>query len=82
MEAKLTKEQKALIVVSLLPVIADMTEDLELFRLVKNRANLFIEEVRKVDNFIIGNAEFDAQAQQVNLQISFTQWLKTHLNDE
>lgn len=82
MEAKLTREQKALIVVSLLPVIADMTEDLELFRLVKNRANLFIEEVRKVDNFIIGNAEFNAQAQQVNLQIAFTQWLKTHLNDE
>lgn len=82
MEAKLTREQKALIVVSLLPVLADMTEDLELFRLVKNRANLFIEEVRKVDNFIIGNAEFDAQAQQVNLQIAFTQWLKTHLNDE
>ena len=78
----LTREQKALIVVSLLPVIADMTEDLELFQLVKNRANLFIEEVRKVDNFIIGNAEFDAQAQQVNLQIAFTQWLKTHLNDE
>lgn len=82
MEAKLTHEQKALIVVSLLPVIADMTEDLELFRLVKNRANLFIEEVRKVDNFIIGNAEFNAQAEQVNLQIAFTQWLKTHLNDE
>jgi len=82
MEAKLTREQKALIVVSLLPVIADMTEDLYLFRLVKNRANLFIEEVRKVDNFIIGNAELDAQAQQVNLQIAFTQWLKTHLNDE
>lgn len=82
MEAKLTREQKALIVASLLPVIADMTEDLELFRLVKNRANLFIEEVRKIDNFIIGNAEFDAQAQQVNLQIAFTQWLKTHLNDE
>lgn len=82
MEAKLTREQKALIVVSLLPVIADMTEDLELFRLVKNRANLFIEEVRKVDNFIIGNAEFNAQSEQVNLQIAFTQWLKTHLNDE
>ena len=82
MEAKLTREQKALIVVSLLPVIADMTEDLELFRLVKNRANLFIEEVRKVDNFIIGNAELNAQAEQVNLQIAFTQWLKTHLNDE
>lgn len=78
---KLTREQKALIVVSLLPTIADMAEDLELFRLAKKYGNMFIEEVRKVDNFIIKDAELEAQSQQVNLQRAFTQWLKEHLND-
>jgi len=39
--------------------------------------NAFIDEVRKVDNTIIKDAELEAQSQQVNIQRAFIQWLKT-----
>ena len=39
--------------------------------------NAFIDEVRKVDNTIISDAELEAQSQQVNIQRAFIQWLKT-----
>jgi hypothetical protein len=45
-------------------------------------ANLFINEVRKVDNIIIHNAELDAQSQQVDIQRAFTQWLETEFKEE
>jgi hypothetical protein len=73
----MTQEQKILAVVGLLPVIADLMEDIPLFRMVKVRGNKFIEEVRKVDNIIIADAQLEAQSQQVNIQRAFLQWLKT-----
>jgi hypothetical protein len=73
----MTQEQKILAVVGLLPVIADLMEDIPLFRMVKVRGNKFIEEVRKVDNIIIADAELEAQSQQVNIQRAFRQWLET-----
>jgi hypothetical protein len=44
---------------------------------VKKHGNAFIDEVRKVDNTIIKDAELEAQSQQVNIQRAFIQWLKT-----
>jgi hypothetical protein len=38
---------------------------------------LFLNEVRRVDNIIIKDAELEAQSQQVNIQRAFRQWLKT-----
>jgi hypothetical protein len=73
----MTQEQKILAVVELLPVIADLMEDIPLFRMAKVRGNKFIEEVRKVDNIIIADAELEAQSQQVNIQRGFRQWLET-----
>jgi hypothetical protein len=73
----MTQEQKLLAVVGLLPVLADLLEDIELFRMAKVRGNKFIEEVRKVDNIIIADAELEAQSQQVNIQRAFRQWLET-----
>jgi hypothetical protein len=73
----MTQEQKILAVVGILPVIADLMEDIPLFRMVKVRGNKFIEEVRKVDNIIIADAQLEAQSQQVNIQRAFLQWLKT-----
>jgi hypothetical protein len=73
----MTQEQKLLAVVGLLPVLADLLEDIELFRNSKKYANLFLNEVRHVDNRIIKDAELEAQSQQVNIQRAFLQWLKT-----
>jgi hypothetical protein len=38
---------------------------------------LFLNEVRRVDNIIIADAELEAQSQQVNIQRAFRQWLET-----
>jgi len=49
----MNQEQKLLAVVALLPVMADLIEDVKIYHQSKRYANLFINEVRKVDNIII-----------------------------
>jgi hypothetical protein len=75
-------EQKLLAVVALLPVLADLLEDVKIYHQSKRYANLFINEVRKVDNIIIHDAELDAQSQQVDIQRAFRQWLETEFKEE
>jgi hypothetical protein len=75
-------EQKLLAVVALLPVMADLIEDVKIYHQSKRYANLFINEVRKVDNIIIHDAELEAQSQQVNIQRAFRQWLETEFKEE
>ena len=78
----MTQEQKLLAVVALLPVLADLLEDVPLYRMCKRHGNAFINEVRKIDNIIIHNAELDAQSQQVDIQRAFRQWLETEFKEE
>jgi hypothetical protein len=73
----MTNEQKLLAVVAILPVMADLMEDVKIYNQSKKYGNLFINEIRKVDNTIIKDAELEAQSQQVNIQRAFIQWLKT-----
>ena len=73
----MTNEQKLIAVVAILPVMADLLEDVKIYNQSKKYGNLFINEIRKVDNTIIKDAELEAQSQQVNLQRAFIQWLKT-----
>jgi hypothetical protein len=78
----MNQEQKLLAVVALLPVMADLIEDVKIYHQSKRYANLFINEVRKVDNIIIHDAELEAQSQQVNIQRAFRQWLETEFKEE
>jgi hypothetical protein len=78
----MNQEQKLLAVVALLPVMADLIEDVKIYHQSKRYANLFINEVRKVDNIIIHNAELEAQSQQVDIQRAFRQWLETEFKEE
>jgi len=78
----MTQEQKLLAVVALLPVMADLIEDVKIYHQSKRYANLFINEVRKVDNIIIHDAELEAQSQQVDIQRAFRQWLETEFKEE
>ena len=82
MSRKLTPNEKLIAVVGILPVLADLMEDVKLFQLSKKYGNLFIEEVRKVDNTIIRDAELDAQSQQVNIQRAFVQWLQNEFVEQ
>jgi hypothetical protein len=78
----MNNQQKLLAVVALLPVMADLIEDVKIYHQSKRYANLFINEVRKVDNIIIHDAELEAQSQQVNIQRAFRQWLETEFKEE
>lgn len=82
MSRKLTPNEKLIAVVGILPVLADLMEDVKLFQLSKKYGNLFIEEVRKVDNTIIQDAELEAQSQQVNIQRAFVQWLQNEFVEQ
>ena len=82
MSRKLTPNEKLIAVVAILPVIADLMEDIKLFQLSKKYGNLFIDEVRKSDNAIIHDAELDAQSQQVNIQRAFVQWLQNEFVEQ
>ena len=77
----MTQQQKLIAIVALLPVIADLIEDIPLYRMCKRHGNAFIDEVRKVDDVIIKDAELDAQSQQVNIQRALRQWLETEFKD-
>jgi hypothetical protein len=80
-KSNMTHEQKLIAIVALLPVIADLMEDIDLYRMCKKHGNAFINEVRKVDDVIIKDAELDAQSQQVDIQRAFRQWLETEFKD-
>lgn len=75
---KITKEQEAklLVVVSLLPVIADFIEDIPLYQKTKKNANMFIDEVRKIDDLILKGTTMDVIDQQITLQREFRNWIK------
>ena len=79
---KLTPNEKLIAVVAILPVMADLMEDIKLFQLSKKYGNLFIDEVRKTDNTIIQDAELEAQSQQVNIQRAFVQWLQNEFIEQ
>jgi hypothetical protein len=82
MSRKLTPNEKLIAVVAILPVMADLIEDIKLFQLSKKYGNLFIDEVRKTDNTIIHDAELEAQSQQVNIQRAFVQWLQNEFIEQ
>ena len=79
---KLTPNEKLIAVVAILPVMADLMEDVKLFQLSKKYGNLFIDEIRKTDNTIIHDAELEAQSQQVNIQRAFVQWLQNEFVEQ
>lgn len=82
MSRKLTPNEKLIAVVAILPVMADLMEDIKLFQLSKKYGNLFIDEIRKTDNTIIHDAELEAQSQQVNIQRAFVQWLQNEFIEQ
>jgi hypothetical protein len=69
---KLTPEQKAVVATSLLPLLADMLEDMPKFKRVKMLSNQLIEEIRKQDVDILKNADVEAIEFSTNLQILVT----------
>lgn len=77
---------KLLASVGVLPVLADFLEDLQdeksFHRDVKHHVNNLISQIRKLDNYLIGNADLEAIEQQINIQRAFRNWIFKELENE
>jgi hypothetical protein len=79
----MTKEQKLVALCALLPVVGDWIEDLNdqriFTKLVKQRANMLLTEIRRIDNDILSTGEQEIFNQQVNLQRAFIQFVSKQI---
>lgn len=79
-------ETKLIAIVGILPVLGDFIEDLndeKIFkRIIKQKASILLEEIRKTDERLIGDATEDIWEQQMNIQLAFRQWLKQAEDDK
>jgi hypothetical protein len=79
----MTKEQKLVALCALLPVVGDWIEDLNdqriFTKLVKQRANMLLTEIRRIDNDVLSTGEQEIFNQQVNLQRAFIQFVSKQI---
>jgi hypothetical protein len=79
----MTKEQKLVALCALLPVVGDWIEDLNdqriFTKLVKQRANMLLTEIRRIDNDVLSTGEQEIFNQQVNLQRAFIQFINNQI---
>ena len=81
-------EHKLVALCAVLPVLADWIEDLNdqsVFKQdLKRKANMFLQEVRRVDNKVLevyGDNREQIYEQQVDLQIRFRQFVESIIVD-
>ena len=79
----MTKNHKLVTLSAVLPVLADFIDDLNeqyVFKQdLKRKANMLVEEIRKVDYKVLqvyGEKREEIYAQQVDLQLLFRQWIE------
>jgi hypothetical protein len=84
----MTKSHKLVALCAVLPVLADWIEDLNdqsVFKQdLKRKANMFMQEVRRVDNKVLeiyGDNREKIYEQQVDLQIRFRQFVESIIVD-
>jgi hypothetical protein len=82
------REHKLVALCAVLPVLADWIEDLNdqsVFKQdLKRKANMFMQEVRRVDNKVLevyGDNREKIYEQQVDLQIRFRQFVESIIVD-
>jgi hypothetical protein len=78
------KEHKLVALCAVLPVLADWIEDLNdqsVFKQdLKRKANMFMQEIRRVDNQVLqvyGENREQIYEQQIDLQIRFRQFVES-----
>jgi hypothetical protein len=78
--ADMTKEQKLLALCGVLPVLGDFIEDLNDQRVfkqvIKQKANILLEEIQRTDATILAGGNIDIYQQQIEIQQSFRQWVE------
>jgi hypothetical protein len=78
----MTQEQKLLAVCAVLPVIADFIEDLNderLFKkIIKQKANMLLDEIRKNDERLLSNSPDGGFDEQIAIQLEFRKWVENN----
>ena len=76
----MNNETKITAIVCVLPVIADLIEDLIEANVYKNNVKLanknLVAQIRRLDQLIMDKAPNEDNVQQVDAQISFRKWIK------
>ena len=76
----MTKEQKILALCGVLPVLGDFIEDLNDQRVfkqvIKQKANMLLEEIQRTDATILAGGNMEIYQQQIEIQQSFRQWVE------
>ena len=76
----MTKEQKLLSLCGVLPVLGDFIEDLNdqgvFKRVIKQKANMLLQEIQRVDATILEGGNMDIFQQQIEIQQSFRKWVE------
>ena len=76
----MTREQKLLAICGVLPVLGDFIEDLNdqgvFKRVIKQKANMLLQEIQRVDATILEGGNMDIFQQQIEIQQSFRQWVE------
>ena len=75
--------QRMLVLTGVLPVLADMIEDLNdnLFKqTLKHKAKALYDEIRKNDEMILKNCGIQLADEQVKIQRAFHLWVKSNFN--
>lgn len=67
-------------VFSLLPVMADYLEDIEVTNNFKVKRNNLVEQIRKLDRLMFDNSDIETIEQQINIQRAFRQWVNENFN--
>jgi len=70
----MTTEEKLLISTVLLPVLADMLEDVPMTRIAKMNQQAVIKSIRTFDRYFMNDTDIDIITQQNNLQLAFREW--------
>ncbi len=76
---KMTLEQKYL-TLALLPVLADIMEDLPMNGEVGKERTYCMKKIRKFDKMLIDTSSPETMEQQVDLQRAFRQWIENTIH--
>ena len=75
-------ETKLLGAIGIIPVLADFLEDQEFNQQMKMVSNDLIASIRRFDNYFMRDADIELIDQQIQIQLSFRQWLKSMENEK
>lgn len=84
MKVSIETEKKLLVLCGVLPVLADYIEDLNMefvfLKNIKRKANMLMDEIRQNDERILKHTDMEVNAQQIDIQRAFRQWVQENFN--